>query len=279
MLGGRRPAHSESSMASLLWFDTFGTAGAQPRARLLCLPFAGGSSAVFHPWRDQLPPGVQLLAARLPGRGGRFHEPLVCDLDALAGALLAATPADDGVPLVMFGHSMGALLAYELCLRLEARGHRPAGLIVSGCAAPGSPRRRPDLHRLPEQDFIEHLREINGTPAELIDNRAVMLILLPILRADFELVETYGGRTTRPVSCALAAIGGDADPMVTSTDLAGWSAFAGGAFEQVVLPGDHFFLNHARAELLRSIGRLLGIWCQPEASPPGAPPAFWALAR
>lgn len=222
--------------------------------RLYCFGHAGASAAAFRTWQARLEPSIEVCAIELPGHGRRMAEAPQDQLLPLAGELtqalareLRATP----LPYALFGHSLGALLAFEVArglARLEVPP--PLRLLVSGANAP---QRRPPsrmLHRLPDDALLEELRSYEGTPQELLDERELMALLLPVLRADFCMVETYryhpGPRLTLP----LTVLAGRADARVSADGVAAWALETSGNSHSAWHEGGHFFIEtHARAVL------------------------------
>lgn len=230
------------------------------RLRLVCLPFAGGGAAVYRPLALGFGPDVEVSALQLPGREQRFREPLLRSIAAMTDDALAAIAPFQDRPLVLFGHSMGAIIAYETARRLAARGGpQPAGVIVSGRAAPGAPRPSAVLaHRFDDDGFIAHLRDLNGTPDEVLAEPELMQIVLPILRADFEAIETWRPpETPTPLACPVLALAGDRDPDAGPDAMAGWRDFAAGDFEAETFAGDHFFVTAAPDAVSARIARWL----------------------
>jgi medium-chain acyl-[acyl-carrier-protein] hydrolase len=231
---------------------------AQPaRVMLFCVPFAGGGTSAFRTWPEVLPPDVEVCPVHLPGREARFAEPAIDDVDALVGPLLEGLAPHLEGPFALFGHSMGGLIAFELADRLRRRGVTPSWFFASGVRAPHRPYRGEEHHALPHDRFLTALRDLNGTPRELLDDPEFLELMLPTLRADFRLAEAYRYRPRPPLECPVAAFGGLDDPHVPREDLEAWREQAAGRFEVHVLPGDHFFLNPSRDELLRLIGERL----------------------
>ena len=229
------------------WF----TAGTNPTGamRLFLFPFAGGNASTFLPWQGLLGPRLELRIARLPGRGARLFEPPVAEMDELVARLTRAVTSLADRPFAFFGHSLGALVAFEVARQLR-RAHRPGpvGLWVSGAEGPQTraPRRR--LHDLPDADLIEGLREYAGTPPEMLDDREMMELLLPGLRADFALNERYSYRPEPPLDLPIHVLLGDADPYVEPERAAGWALETSRPVRQYVYPGAHFFLyDHQRS--------------------------------
>ena len=223
------------------WF----TAGTNPAGamRLFLFPFAGGNASSFLPWQQLLGPRLELRIAQLPGRGVRLFEPPVADMDELVARLTRAVAGLADRPFAFFGHSVGALVAFEVARQLR-RAHRPApvSLWVSGAEGPQTRATRRRLHELADAELIEALREYNGTEPEMLEDREMMELLLPGLRADFALNERYGYRAEPPLDLPIHVLLGDADPYVEPGRAAGWALETSEPVREHVYPGDHFFL-------------------------------------
>lgn len=228
----------------------------QARLRLFCFPYSGASASVYYRWADGLPAALEVCPVQLPGRGTRLSEPPFGRLDDMVPLAAEALVPYLDRPFALFGHSMGALLAFEVARYLR-RHHRvaPARLVVSGHSGPQLPDRNPPLHGLPEPEFRERLRELNGTPPEVLEHPELMQLLIPILRADFAASETYVYRAEEPLDCAIGAYGGLADLHVSRAELEAWREQTTGPFSLRMLPGDHFYLNTQQALLLQSLAR------------------------
>jgi medium-chain acyl-[acyl-carrier-protein] hydrolase len=236
------------------WFHT-PAARPHARLRLYCIPYAGGGPGVFREWPGGLRDDVEVRAVVLPGRQRRFGEPALTSVEALADQLVPALCAELDRPFAIFGHSLGAGLAYEVARRLANGALRPVRLLASGASAP----HRPGLehHLLPDAEFAEAVGGLGGTPPELLAHEELLELMLPILRADFTAAETYY-RPPRPeLGCPVSVFGGAEDPIVSSDDLAAWAEHTRSSCSVHVLPGDHFFLDSARDELLRLVDREL----------------------
>jgi surfactin synthase thioesterase subunit len=225
--------------------------------RLFCLPYAGGSALrVYHEWPALLPDGIDVWPLELPGRGSRMAESLCTSVDGLTDDLVPTVlSALDAGPYAIFGHSLGGLLAFELARRMEhVHGRPPAHLLVSAFEAPGLPAEPDRDHLLPDDAFRARLRELVGTPQEVLDNDDLMEILIPVLRADFTVSNTY--RFASPwltLSCPLTVFGGLDDPEAPPHTLRAWQHRTTGAFRLRLLPGNHFFLNTERALLTEAV--------------------------
>ncbi|MYY03554.1 MULTISPECIES: alpha/beta fold hydrolase [unclassified Streptomyces] len=214
------------------------------RLSLLVLPHAGGNAHAYGGWREHLPADVRLLIGQYPGRGARYCEELPLSVDDLAQPVVDSLPADTG-ELVVFGHSMGSLVAFEVTRALRAAGRTPRGLIASACRAPVLPNQCP-VHpeRLDDDQLVAAIKERGGTDDGILDDPELREIVLPSIRADFAIDDAY--RCTAPdarLDCPVAVFGGDADPIVPAEMLGGWSQVTGDEVVPQVLPGDHFYFQ------------------------------------
>jgi medium-chain acyl-[acyl-carrier-protein] hydrolase len=206
---------------------------------------------------------------QLPGREGRLREAPFTRIEPLVQALAAELPLAE-LPFAFFGHSMGALIAFELAHELARRGGpQPLLLFVSGRRAPRVPVREEPIHDLPEPQFLARLRDLNGTPEEVLQHAELMALLSPLLRADFALHETWTYREGEPpLAIGISAFGGVADPEVTREDLEAWRVETTGPFRLRMLPGDHFFLLPGRRLVTEAVARdlaALGVPAGPAA--------------
>jgi medium-chain acyl-[acyl-carrier-protein] hydrolase len=226
--------------------------------RLFCFPYAGGSAQIFRSWSQRLPPSVEVCAVQLPGRGNRLREPPCTDLDTLVRTLAEALLSYLDKPFAFFGHSMGALICFELAHRLREReSPGPIQLFVSSHRAPQLDRDGPASYDLPEPEFLEELRRINGTPREVLEHPELIQLMLPFLRADFELVQAYRYPPRPPLDTPITALGGLRDEDVSREQLAGWREQTTAQFSLHMLPGDHFFIQTSEALLLEVLSRRL----------------------
>jgi medium-chain acyl-[acyl-carrier-protein] hydrolase len=226
--------------------------------RLFCLPYAGGSAAVFRAWSHDLPPEIEVNLVKLPGRESRVNEPPMSSLTTLVQALGQALQPYLNRPFALFGHSMGALISFELARHLaQTYGQSPTRLLVSGFRAPHLPDPEPPIYHLPEAEFVEEIRRFNGTPEAVLQNAELMELMLPILRADFTITETYTYTDAPPLDCPISAFGGLQDGVVSQEHIDPWSIHTRGDFALHMFPGNHFFLHSARPLLLWSIAQEL----------------------
>lgn len=230
------------------------------KLNLFCFPYAGGGAQVFYRWHRAFPPssGIQLYPVQYPGRGARMRERPFTDCAPLVEALERVVVPLTEKPFAFFGHSMGAVVAFELARRLRARhGREPSHMFISGRQAPQLPSRERPTYDLPEQEFVAELRRLNGTPPEALEHPELMEMLLPIIRADFQLAETYVCTEGPRLDCPFSIFGGVGDEDVTREDLAGWCEQTNGPCSVTLFEGDHFFLQTAEESLLRAVGRTL----------------------
>jgi medium-chain acyl-[acyl-carrier-protein] hydrolase len=158
------------------------------------------------------------------------------------------------LPFAFFGHSMGALISFELARRLRSeRNLLPLQLSVSGCPAPNLPRKREPIHDLPEAEFIQELRRLNGTPSELLDDPELMQFIVPVIRADFELCETYQYSGEPPLACPISAFGGLEDDQAGQDELEAWREQTTSLFRIHLFPGDHFYLHEFQPLLVEAL--------------------------
>jgi medium-chain acyl-[acyl-carrier-protein] hydrolase len=233
---------------------TFPRPAPQARLRLFCFPYAGGNAMIYRSWPMGLPPTVEICAVQLPGHGSRLGEPAFDRLVPLVQALAPQLYPYLDKPYAFFGHSMGAIISFELA-RLLRKEHRqgPARLFVSGHREPRIKDAGPTTFDLPMAEFIERLRRLNGTPKEVLEHPELINLMTPVLRADFAISETYEYIDEKPLECDLTAFGGVGDIEVTRKHLEAWRLQTSANFNLRMFPGDHFFLNTARPSLLQAL--------------------------
>ena len=231
---------------------------ARARARLFCFPYAGAGSSTFRAWAAELRSDVECIAVQLPGREDRLTDPPFIHLMPLVETLAEVLADYLDQPFLFFGHSMGALIGFELARRLQnQRRAQPACLIVSAHRAPHLPDRWPPIHALPDPLFMDALRRLSGTPEVILQNHELRQLLLPVLRADFAVCETYHFAAAPPLACPIFALGGLQDGQVSHEEMRGWRLHTQGAFRLEMIPGDHFFLHSARSLVVQTVNRAL----------------------
>ncbi|MBQ1161081.1 thioesterase [Streptomyces sp. A73] len=262
------PAHSTSP-----WFPFPPPAPPEPggraRVRLLCFPCAGQGASAYRPWQRLLAPEIEVVPVQLPGREGRATEPPHTTMDGLMAHLLPQLRQQVGGAdgYALFGHSLGALVAFEAARRLEATGQVPLGLTVAAQRPPQLPLGREPVHDLPRAAFLTTLGLYGQVPVELFDDPAAVELARVGLRADFTLAETYrpwaGPGPEVPsaeplLSCPVTALAGLADTTFPPGSMRAWGELTSGPFTVRPGPGDHVFVNERTAELVGLVRSALG---------------------
>ncbi len=228
----------------------------EAKARLVCLPHAGGSASFYFPVSRALSASVEVLAAQYPGRQDRRSEKCVEDIGELADRLAEALLGWTDRPLALFGHSMGATVAFEVARRLEDTGVIAAGLFVSGRRAP-SRQRVENMHRSADDLLLAELKALSGTEAQLFGDSELLSIVLPVIRSDYKAAETYRYQPGPKLNCPIFALVGDSDPKVTVDDASAWAEHTAAQFDMGVFSGGHFYLTEHRSAVVHTIlGRL-----------------------
>ncbi|RDI64988.1 thioesterase II family protein [Nocardia pseudobrasiliensis] len=228
------------------------------RHRLICFPHGGGGAATFASWAAQLPPEIELAAVQLPGRQNRIYEKLPASADALIEAVTEALlPLLEG-SVAFFGHSCGALLAFEVARALRAAGHpMPRRLFLSGQPSPQAFSARPKLHRLSHADFRAEIVELGGVDSEIVEDPRILDDLIPIVRADFEIWERHRVAPGPLLDIPVSVLCGNADVRAPIDTLDGWRAFTSAGFDTQLYPGGHFYFLSEGTGVLAHICRTL----------------------
>ena len=221
-------------------------------ARLVCLPHAGGSAPFFLPVADALSPAVDVVAIQYPGRQDRRTEQPVSDMATLADQIHGILRRQPELPMALFGHSMGAALAFEVALRLEADEHRggPTRLFASGRRGP-STHREEKVHLQDDNGLLAEVRRLNGTASSLLGDDELMRAALPSLRADYRIAETYSCDPEATVNCPISVLTGDNDPKTTVDEAKEWARHTTASSDLHVFPGGHFFLTAHSDEIIK----------------------------
>ncbi|WP_051950976.1 thioesterase II family protein [Actinacidiphila yeochonensis] len=239
------------------WDTDTPTGGTETESvRVYCLPHAGGSAGSYLAWsRSHEVPGLRFVPVELPGRGTRLGEPLPTSMDEVVdGFLTVLADRPEHERFLLLGHSMGAQIAYETTRRLAVSGRPlPRAVVVSGCRPPGAPVALP-LHDRSDDELLEGIVELGGTPAEVLAERELLGMLLPVMRADLGLLARYT-TDVRPtvLPCPVLALGGADDQLAGPEWITGWQAVTAENFRHRILPGDHFFLHARAAEAMAEI--------------------------
>lgn len=233
------------------WIDDKETAG---DVRLFCFAHAGGGSGFFRPWRKPLAPEIAVTPVVLPGREARWREPAYTKMELLIGPLCDAMAPYLDRPFALFGHSMGAAVAYEVARRLsDGPDGPPLCLLVSARRAPHLPPRRPPIYRLPADEFLAQIEQLNGTSSSILRESALLQALLPGLRADFELNDTYSPSAGTPLSLPISAFVGERDQLASTGEMRRWGELTVSEFSLRSFGGDHFYLAGGPPDVLAAI--------------------------
>jgi medium-chain acyl-[acyl-carrier-protein] hydrolase len=249
----RRTGMTQETERFELWFKR---PKPNPKAtlRLFCFPFAGGGTVAFHGWLNNLPPEVELCVLQLPGREHRFREKAFDQLLALVNVLANIIPVQLHIPFAFFGHSLGALIAFELARHLKQKNlPAPVHLFVSGWRAPHMRNPHPLLYEMPKSMLLNELKHYEGTPESVLRESELMEIFLPILRADFKMGETYAYQNGNAIDCAITAFGGTDDNLASRQELEAWHKHTSSNFRLKMFQGGHFFIKNDRQKLMTEI--------------------------
>ncbi|MBD2136114.1 thioesterase [Anabaena sp. FACHB-1237] len=226
--------------------------------RLFCFTYAGGNATTFRTWHHNLPNNIEVCPIEIPGRGRQIkaipHQKIAPLLTEITDHII---PFLDK-PFLIFGYSMGSLISFELCRLLRSQYNlSPLHLLVAARRAPQFPPEKPLISHLPNDQFIVELSKFNGTPQVILDNPELMEIFLPVIRADFTLLESYNYTEKAPFDFPITAFGGLQDPEVSHNALQAWEVQTNASFCLKMLPGDHFFINSAKKPLLQYISQII----------------------
>lgn len=244
------------TLANPAWFQV--QPDSKARFRLFCFPYAGGSSAIYRSWSRLIHRDIEVVPVVLPGREFRLREPAFTQLEPMIEALTREIFSYLDRPFALFGHSMGALISFELARRLRSeRGLETDHLFISGRRAPQLPERDPEIHNLPDAEFLTEIQRLNGTPKEVLEHAELMELLIPMLRADFSVCRGYNFVPGAPLKCSITALGGIEDDTATQEKLEGWREHTAGRCRVRMLKGDHFFINPQKEEIIRIVEQSL----------------------
>ncbi len=225
---------------------------AESRVTLFCFPHAGGAPSFFQFWGRKLPPWIDIFSIHYPGRETRLLEPLIDDMSTLVGQIVGPLKRCIDGPFALFGHSVGAAVAHEVTRRLETENLSPLRLFVSGRRGPPH-ERLTSRYREDEEKLWSDVCRLGGTPEHLYQNEAVRAIMIPILRNDYRLSETYLPADLRRLGCPVTALTGDEDAEVTQEHAQAWQAVSSRGFKLHVFKGGHFYLVRRSTEVLHVI--------------------------
>ncbi|WP_196137568.1 thioesterase II family protein [Aliikangiella sp. G2MR2-5] len=222
-----------------------------PQLRVFCFPYAGGSASTYIPWAKKLPYNVELVAVQPPGRSSRILEEPYTDMNELITSLFPEFVNLTDKPYILFGHSLGSRVAFELAKKcLQEKVNLPLHFFASGSRAPFIPCREEPIYNLPDNEFVDRLRTLNGTPAEVLQNKELMELCIPLLRSDFKIADTYLANTETVIPLSASVLSGTNDIEITSEDLNAWKKVFSKIDELKYIEGDHFFIESNRDSVI-----------------------------
>ncbi len=228
--------------------------------RLLCLPYAGGSARLFRDWSEWCAPEVEVVAVEFPGRGSHGRSALISDMDTMIERLLPVIDSISDKPFALFGHSMGALISFELSRALGRTGRRCPIHLFASAMRPPHIQGEYKLHNLPDRQFVEALRALKGTPPEILSDLSLLELFIPVLRADLRLAETYQYVAAPVLKHPITVFGGLSDVTVTVQRLTEWKKHTRGNCSIRLIEGNHFFIHEqahvVAASILKALGRV-----------------------
>jgi medium-chain acyl-[acyl-carrier-protein] hydrolase len=231
--------------------------------RLFCFPYAGGGASIYRQWQTQMIDGIDVCPVQLPGREGRIEEPPCSDMRRLIKEMAYHLKAFFTAPFALFGHSMGGMIAYELARYLSnGPGAFPVHLFISASFPPHMLKQQSLVHRLPEAEFADMMERRGGMPKPILQNEEFRKLVLPILRADFALVENASHDNHGTLDIPFTVLSGDEDSSLSPETIDGWRGYTQGQFTRKLVPGDHFFINSARSAVIKTINATLSQYCQ-----------------
>jgi medium-chain acyl-[acyl-carrier-protein] hydrolase len=232
------------------WVATPNMAAGQP-VNVFCFPFAGGGASFYRAWARHAPPSLTLCPIQPPGREERMAEPPLDKMGDFVQAALEGLAPYLSHPFALFGHSMGAMVSWELAQALRARGGpQPVHLFVSGAPAPHLASLLPRIDNLPHDRFIEAVRRLGGLPEEVLSSTELLEFLIPRFRADLAVTGTHVYREHPPLTCPITAFAGDRDELVGPATVEAWREYTLAAFRCEIFSGGHFFLNDFAQQII-----------------------------
>lgn len=225
------------------------------KLNMICIPYAGGSATVYARWRKRLDESIKLIPIELRGRGARINEPFYEDLHEAVEDVyqLIHEFIQDESPYILFGHSMGCAIVYELSHRImQEGGSAPVHLFLSGRSAPQVKRENKERHKWADQTLIEDILKLGGTRKEIFENPELCSLFLPIIRADYKIIETYNYSERQPADVAITVLTGSDDETIIG-DVSDWKYCTSNSFDLATFQGGHFFIHECEDEVIQTI--------------------------
>lgn len=234
--------------------DNDGVSETTRTMRLFCFHYAGSSAAMFREWASKFPKAVQVIAVQLPGRDYRLHEEPISDMGKIVIEVGAAIEPLLDMPFAFFGHSMGALVGYEVARLLRRKGmHEPRVLFVSGRNAPEFGWKDPNIRLLSDDEMVDAVRDYNGTPDYILNDRNLRSLWLPRFRADLTASVLYEYTDEKPLKSSIVVMYGDADILVSMDGLLAWSRHTNEKITSLVYKGNHFYVHFVENQIIADI--------------------------
>lgn len=231
-----------------------------PKLRLFCFPYAGGSASIYHEWGGFFEENIEVVAIQPPGRTSRINEPPHQTMAALVAEIITQAAYITSTLYVFFGHSLGGQVAFELTRQLTLHGFKlPEHIITSGSRVPHIPSKNEKTYNLPHDEFIASLKVLKGTPTQLLENDELMSFLLPLIRADFKIAESYQIPKTE-VSCPITVFSGTKDSGITAQQLMQWRDLTSKIFEMKKVDGEHLFIHSHKEEVIVLINTIISMY-------------------
>lgn len=222
------------------------------RLRIFCFPYAGAGGSVYRSWSYPRDQHVAVCPIQYPGRENRLFEPPIQEMDLLVSEICAQIKKHLDCPYLLFGHSLGAKVAFRVAVAMQKLYAVPKGLIVAGARAPHIPETNPMCH-LDDDKIIEELRRLGGTPDEILNHKEIMKLFLPSIRADYTLSDRFLYRESRILDCPVMAVTGEYDTEASLEEMRKWKGYTKKEFTHRAVKGDHFFIMAHEKELLGMI--------------------------
>jgi surfactin synthase thioesterase subunit len=228
-----------------------------PKLRVFCFPYAGGNASIFSEWQRSIHADVEIVAIQPPGRANRVFESPLDNMFETIKCLMDNAAYITSTPYVFLGYSLGSRISFELAMHLQAGGYRlPLHLIVCASRAPHLALSSPRIHNLPDSEFTEQLKLLSGTPQEILENREMMELLLPMLKADFKIAECFRAKN-KSLNCPITVLGGKTDSTISTEELSRWNELTTFKCDIRSVCGGHFFINENPSYLLQLLNSIL----------------------
>lgn len=228
---------------------------------LFCFPYSGASASLYLGWTPKISENIKLQPVEYPGRGSRFGEKLCQDMDQLIDAIMPVIMNTGTESCAFFGHSLGGIVAYETALRLrEEKMELPKHIFLSGCTAPHVKYGEKKLHLLSNDDFLKELTELGGMSQEILNNREILDLYLPVIRADYRIYELYQPKKQEPLPVDFSVLSGSVDVLAGGANMLGWKVYTSAGFQVNQMEGNHFFIHEQLSSVIDVVEKTVIGW-------------------